>query len=167
MTITEPAAPAGERTHAWADPSAGAARAREVDGLTFLRELAAGELPPAPVAATLGFSLLEVAEGRVEFGMDPAEFHYNPIGSVHGGVLATLLDSAAGCAVQSTLPAGSGYTSLDLSVKFLRAVGTGSGTLRCEGLVVHRGRRTALAEARLHDAAGRLCAQATSACLIL
>ena len=98
--------------------------------------------------------------------MSPTEFHYNPLGSVHGGVIATLLDTAAGCAVHTTLPAGFGYTSLDLTTKFLRPVTVGSGELRCEGTVVHRGRTTALAEARLFDARGRLVAQATSSCLL-
>ena len=155
-----------ERTHAWLDPRLTAAAARETDGLTFLRRMAAGEVPPPPIASTLGFAPLEVEPGRVVFGLDPAEFHFNPIGSVHGGVFATLLDSAAGCAVHSALPAGASYTSLDLSVKFLRGLGTGSGPVRCEGLVVHMGGRTALAEARLTDGQGRLCAHATSSCMI-
>lgn len=154
------------REHSWQDPTLTAAAARDVDGLTFLRALAAGEVPPAPIATTLGFTVLEVESGRVVFGLEPAEFHFNPIGSVHGGVFATLLDSAAGCAVHSALPTGTAYTSLDLSVKFLRGLGADSGPVRCEGLVVHMGGRTALAEARLYDGAGRLCAHATSSCMI-
>ncbi|MCX6463416.1 MAG: PaaI family thioesterase [Pseudonocardiales bacterium] len=167
MTTTPDARPAlRERTHAWGDPRATAAAARESDGLTFLRRMAAGEFPAAPIAGTLGFTILEAEHGRVVFGLEPDEFHFNPIGSVHGGVFATLLDSAAGCAVHSTLPAGTAYTSLDLSVKFLRGLGVDSGPVRCEGLVVHLGGRTALAEARLTDGAGRLCAHATSSCLL-
>ena len=115
-----------ERTHSWADPAETAAAALAVDGLTFLRALAAGEVPPAPIATTLGMTLEEVDEGRVVFGLAPAEFHYNPIGSVHGGVYATVLDSACGCAVHSALPAGVRYTSLDLPVKFLRGLGAAS-----------------------------------------
>ncbi len=156
-----------ERVHRWEDPLLSAAAARDVDGLTFLRMVAAGDVPAAPIAATLGFTVIEVAEGRVVFGMEPGEFHFNPIGSVHGGVFATLLDSAAGCAVHSALPAGTRYTSLDLSVKFLRGLGADSGPVRCEGMVVHLGARTALAEARLHDGRGRLCAHAMSSCLVL
>lgn len=156
-----------ERSHAWVDPAVTAAAAREVDGLTFLRRLASGELPPPPIATTLGMTLLEVEAGRAVFGMEPGEHHYNPIGSVHGGVYATLLDSATGCAVQSLLPAGTGYTSLDLSVKFLRPLGMDTGQVRCEGRVLHLGGRTALAEARLYDAEGRLCAHATSSCVLL
>jgi uncharacterized protein (TIGR00369 family) len=155
-----------ERTHAWRDPLLTAAAATESDGLTFLRRMMAGEVPPPPIATTLGFTLLEVESGRAVFGLAPDEFHFNPIGSVHGGVISTVLDSAAGCAVQSALPAGTAYTSLDLSVKFLRALRVASGPVRCEGLVVHLGGRTALAEARLTDGAGRLCAHATSSCMI-
>jgi uncharacterized protein (TIGR00369 family) len=126
-----------------------------------------GRGPAAPIATTLGMTLEEVEEGRVVFGLVPAEFHFNPIGSVHGGVYATVLDSACGCAVHSTLPAGARYTSLDLSVKFLRGLDVAVGPVRCEGRVLHSGRRTALAEARLTDAAGRLYAHATSTCLVL
>lgn len=156
-----------DRSGQESDPAAIAAAARDLDGLTFLRRLASGELPPAPIATTLGMTLLEVEPGRVVFGLDPQWRHYNPIGSVHGGVYATLLDSATGCAVHSRLPAGVGYTSLDLSVKFLRAVRTDTGPLRCEGVVVHLGGRTALAEARLLDTGGRLYAHATSSLIIL
>ncbi len=169
MTTTERESTdvARERTYGWTDPMDIAAAAQDVDGLTFLRMMASGAVPPPPIATTLGFTVEEVEEGRVVFGLVPAEYHFNPIGSVHGGVFATLLDSAAGCAVHSALPAGVRYTSLDLSVKFLRPLGTGSGPVRCEGLVVHLGGRTALAEARLFDGAGRLAAHATSSCLIL
>jgi uncharacterized protein (TIGR00369 family) len=156
-----------ERIHAWADPMATASGASGVDGITFLRRLAAGEIPAPPIATTLGIELDSVAEGRVVFSLIPAEFHYNPIGSVHGGVYATLLDSAAGCAVHSMLPAGARYTSLDLTVKFLRALGSNTGPVTCEGSVIHMGSRTALAEARLLDGAGRLCAYASSSCLIV
>jgi uncharacterized protein (TIGR00369 family) len=160
--------PTRERTHSWDDPriTAAAAVAAE-DGISFLRALAAGEVPPAPIATTLGMELESVEPGRVVFTLVPQEFHFNPIGSVHGGVYATLLDSACGCAVQSVLPAGVRYTSLDLTVKFLRALGTDSGPVRCEGVVLHRGGRTALAEARIVDENGRLCAYASSSCLII
>ncbi|HEY0780563.1 MAG TPA: PaaI family thioesterase [Gemmatirosa sp.] len=165
MPATQPTA--SERRHTWSDPALTAAAARDVDGLTFLRRLAAGEIPPAPIATTLGMTLEEVDEGRVVFGLEPAEFHYNPIGSVHGGVYATLLDSACGCAVHSCLPAGARYTSLDLTVKFLRGMNVETGPARCEGRLIHMGRSTALAEARLTDAAGRLYAYATSSCMIM
>jgi uncharacterized protein (TIGR00369 family) len=167
MTVTEPdKAAVRERSYSWEDPMRTAAAAAEVDGLTFMRMLAAGEVPPAPIAHTLDMAVDEVEEGRVVFSFEPAEFHFNPIGSGHGGVYATLLDSACGCAVHTALPAGARYTSLDLTVKFLRALGAGSGRVRCEGRVVHMGGRTALAEARLLDAKDRLVAHATSSCMI-
>lgn len=139
-------------------------------GLEFLRAAAAGELPGAPVMATLGFTLAEVEAGRVVFELRPEEFHYNAIGGVHGGVYATVLDSATGCATHSLLPAGVGHTSLDLTVKFLRGVTVDAGAagpLLCEGTVVHLGRRTALATAELRGPDGRLYATATSSLLIL
>ncbi len=126
----------------------------------------AGEFPAPPVMKLLDMGRMEVAEGRVVVEMPPREFHYNPLGTVHGGMLATLLDTATGCAVHTTLPAGVGYTSMDLSVKYLRPVTVESGTLRCVGTVLQRGRRTALAEARLTDGSDRLVAHATSTCLL-
>ncbi len=154
------------RTFTWADPATSAAHLGRRGGLELLHAMNNGELPPPPVMQMLGMEGMEVDEGRVTVFMTPREFHYNPLGTVHGGVLATLLDSATGCAVQSTLPAGVGYTSVDLSTKFLRPVTVDSGLLRCEGTVLSRGRRTALAEARLTDASGRLAAHATSTCLL-
>jgi uncharacterized protein (TIGR00369 family) len=160
--------PAAERRreHRWADPAIAAAAARTMDGMSFFGEILAGRLPPPPIATTLGFDLVSVDEGRVVFELTPAEFHYNPIGSVHGGVYATLCDSACGCAVHSMLPAGAFYTSLDLATRFIRPVTTATGRLRCEGTVSHLGSRTAVAHARLTDAAGKLYAEATSSCMI-
>lgn len=154
------------RTFSWSDPALNSAELGQRSGLELLRAMIAGELAAPPVMHLIDMSRLEADEGRVVVEMAPQEFHYNPLGTVHGGVLSTLLDTAAACAVHTTLPAGQAYTSLDLNVKFLRAVTTGSGTLRCEGTVVQRGRRTALAEARLTDGTGRLVAHATSTCLI-
>jgi uncharacterized protein (TIGR00369 family) len=154
------------RTFSWSDPAVNAAQVGRQSGLAMLRAMIAGELAPPPVMLLLGMERLEVDAGRVVVELLPQEFHYNPLGSVHGGVLSTLLDTATGCAVHTTLPPGVGYTSLDLNVKFLRPVTTGSGTLRCEGTVIQRGRRTALAEATLTDAADRLVAHATSTCLL-
>jgi uncharacterized protein (TIGR00369 family) len=154
------------RSCEWEDPAVSAAAARELDGISFLREILAGRIPPPPIAATLGIGLVSVEPGRAVFDITPAEHLYNPIGSVHGGVYATLCDSACGCAVHSMLPAGTFYTSLDLSTRFIRPVTTGSGRLLCEGTVTHLGSRTALAEARLTGADGRLYAHATSNCMI-
>ena len=119
-----------ERTHTWSDPRTLAAAATDRDGLAFLRAMADGTLPPPPIMTLVGAGVESVEPGRVVFTVEPAEYHYNPIGSVHGGIYATLLDSATGCAVHSTLPAGVAYTSLDLSVKFLRRLTADSGTSR-------------------------------------
>jgi uncharacterized protein (TIGR00369 family) len=159
--------PTRERTYSWGDPSVSAEAARTSAGIEVLQAMARGELPAPPVIATLGFSLDVVEPGRAEFSFAPEEYHYNPIGSVHGGVYATLLDSATGCAVHSLLPAGVGYTSLDLTVKFLRAITVDTGRVRCIGTVTHLGGRTALAEARLVDAADRLLGTAVSSILII
>ena len=155
------------RTYTWATPGQGnPRRLSELDGLGQLQAMAAGELPPPPIMATLGITDLRPEAGRVVVEMPAAGFHYNPLGGVHGGVLSTLLDTAAACAVHSTLAVGERYTSLDLTVKFLRPVTVESGLLTCEGTVIQRGRRTALAQARLTDGAGRLVAHATSSCMI-
>jgi uncharacterized protein (TIGR00369 family) len=115
----------------------------------------------------LGMRIAEVEEGRVVFALDPAEYHYNPMGSVHGGILATLLDSAMGSAVQSLAPAGVGYTTLEFKVNFVRSVTEVTGTVYAEGRIIHRGKRTAIAEGRLVDATGTLYANATTTCLLL
>ncbi|WP_030665118.1 PaaI family thioesterase [Streptomyces cellulosae] len=154
------------RTYEWSDPAVTAAAVGRASGLDLLREMLAGRLPGPPIAATLDFTLDEVEEGRAVFSLTPGEEHYNPIGSVHGGVYATLLDSAAGCAVQSTLPPGMGYTSLDLTVKFLKRITVDTGRVRAIGTIINRGRQTALAEATLVDARDRLLAHATSSCLL-
>lgn len=154
------------RTFTWSDPAAGAAHLGRRSGLELMRAMIAGELAAPPIMHLVDMSRMEADEGRVAVELLPQEFHYNPLGTVHGGVLSTLLDTAAACAVHTTLPAGVGYTSLDLNVKFLRPVTVDTGLLRCEGTVLQRGRRTALAEARLTDPANRLVAHATSTCLI-
>ena len=154
------------RTFSWHDPLASAQQARGLTGLDFLRKIIARELPPPPIACTLDYALLEVEEGRAVFGIQPAEIHYNPIGMVHGGIPCTLLDSAMGCAVHSTLPAGVGYTTLELKVNIIKAIGKDTGYLRAEGKLIHAGRSTAVAEGRLVDAGGKLYAHATTTCMI-
>jgi uncharacterized protein (TIGR00369 family) len=154
------------RAYRWEDPGVPAAELGARPGLVVLRAIASGDLAGAPIAATLGMSILEVDEGRVVFGLTPEEFHYNPIGSVHGGVHATLLDSVMGCAVHSSLGTGMAYTTLDLSVRYLRPVSTASGTLRAEGTVVSLGRRVATAEGTVTDGHGRLVATGTTTCLL-
>lgn len=158
---------ARERSYTWEDPLGLAAAAGGRSGLEFLRGIADGELPVPPIMATLGVGGVKFDDGIAVFELTPAEWHYNPIGTVHGGVLSTMLDSALACAIHTTLPAGAGYTSLDLSVRFTRAATVASGTLRAEGHVVTAGRRTATAEGRITDADGRIVATATTTCLIL
>ena len=135
-------------------------------GLEQLLAMGEGLIPAAPIADTIGMENFGGEHGAIHVELVPQQRHYNPLGTVHGGVISTLLDTAAGCSVHSTLEAGQGYTSLDLTVKFLRPVTVDSGRLRAEGRVIHRGRRTALAEAQLFDAAGRQVAHATSSCMI-
>jgi uncharacterized protein (TIGR00369 family) len=161
--VTEPTR---TRTYSWGDPAVSATAARTSAGIEVLEAMARGELPAPPVIATLGFTLDSVEPGRVQFSFEPAEYHYNPIGSVHGGVYATLLDSATGCAVHSTLPAGVGYTTTDLQVRYVRGITRDTGRILCEGTVVHRGRTLATAEARV-TAGDRLLAHGTAGVLIL
>jgi uncharacterized protein (TIGR00369 family) len=156
------------RTFEWDDPSVCADAAQRMSGLEFLRAIVAGILPPPPIARLIGTSLAEVEFGRAVFELEPTEWHYNPIGVVHGGVAATLLDSAMGCAVQSTLTAGVGYTTTDLQVRYVRAMGTDTGPVRAEGTVVHAGRRLVTAQGQIiAKDSGKLIAHATTACMVL
>jgi uncharacterized protein (TIGR00369 family) len=165
MTQTQDAA-TRTRTFGWTDPTVHANLIGRRGGLELLQAMSAGELPAPPIMSLIDLADMRAEEGSVTLELDPQEFHYNPLGTVHGGVISTLLDTAAACSVHTTLPAGVGYTSLDLNVKFLRPVTIASGRLTCAGAVLQRGRRTALAEARLTDTKGRLLAHATSSCMI-
>ena len=150
----------------WEDQAASARSLRELSGLDFLTGILEGRLPAPPVAQLLGFAFTEVEAGRVVMALDPAEFHYNPLSTVHGGVAATLLDSVMACAVHSTLPAGRGYTTLEIKINYVRAITAATGRLRAEGKTIHVGRQVATAEGRLVDAEGRLYAHATTTCLV-
>lgn len=155
------------RTVTWADPEELARGGAGMAGIEFLSAMARGDLPAPPLARLLDFRVIEVGEGTAVFEATPAEFHYNPIGTVHGGLAATLFDSALGCAIHSTLPAGTAYTTLELKVNFLRPMTAKTGPVRCEATAIHVGRRVATAEARLVDADGRLYGHATTTCMIL
>jgi uncharacterized protein (TIGR00369 family) len=155
------------RTVTWGDPLLSAQAATTMSGIDFLQAMIDGQYPPPPIAVLLNFSLAEVSPGRAVFEVEPAEYHYNPIGVVHGGLIATLADSALGCAVQSTLPAGVGYTTLELHVNLTRALTMDTGRVRCEANVLHVGRRVATAEAKVTDASGKLYGHATTTCIIL
>jgi uncharacterized protein (TIGR00369 family) len=137
------------------------------DGLSFLKALIAGTLPPPPITQTLGFRLTEVEEGRAVFEGVPEFRHYNPIGSVHAGFAATLLDSALYCAIQSTLPKGEVATTLEIKINLVHGLTTDTGNVRAEGRVIHRGRTTATADGALRDGAGKLYAHASTTCMIL
>lgn len=154
------------RTYEWADPTPGAQRALTMRGLDYLQAMSRGDLPIPPIAATLGFDGFDVDEGRATFFITPQEWHYNPIGTVHGGVAATLFDSALGCAIHSVLPAGTGYTTVDLSVKLVRPLTKDTGQVRCEAHVVHVGGRIATADATLVDDADRLYGHASTTCMV-
>ncbi|MGY1743910.1 PaaI family thioesterase [Blastococcus sp. SYSU D00695] len=154
------------RTVTWFDPLVTAAGALERSGLETLEALRDGVLPPPPIVPLVQMDLLAVEEGRVEFSCLVDESVYNPIGVVHGGLVCTLLDTVAGCAVHSTLPRGTGYTSIEIKVTYLRAVTADSGPLRAVGRVVRPGRRVAFAEGEVTDAAGRTVATATSSLLV-
>lgn len=155
------------RTYSWADPSAVLGEMAGLTGLDVMQKMAAGELPQPPIAETLGFRLVEAEHGRAVFECEPAEFHYNPIGTAHAGLASTLLDSAMGCAFVTTLDAGVGWTTLELKANFTRPMTLETGRVRCIGSVVHPGRRVVTTEARLEDLRGRLFAHATSTILVL
>jgi uncharacterized protein (TIGR00369 family) len=135
-------------------------------GLDFLKAMVAGILPQAPMAATLGFRLAEVEQGRAVFEGLPEFRHYNPIGTVHGGFAATLLDSALGCAIFSTLAKGEAWTTLELKLNFVRPLNKDTGAVRAEGRIIHRGRTVATSEGDLRDKAGKLYAHASTTCMI-
>jgi uncharacterized protein (TIGR00369 family) len=137
-----------------------------MDGFEQLQAIFDGRLPGAPIADLVGLDGFGGERGAIHVELVPRHDHYNPIGSVHGGIISALLDTACGCSVHSTLAAGELYTSLDLTVKFLRPVTVDTGRIRCEGSLLQRGRRTALAQAQLYDAQRRLLAHATSTCMI-
>lgn len=135
-------------------------------GLEFLQKIWRGELPSTPIGDLVGFVPIEAEPGRVVFQGTPGKQHYNPIGSVHGGYFCTLLDSAVGCAIQTMLPQGTGYTTLELKINLVRALTEKTGPVRAEGKVIQVGRSVGIAEGRLFDADGKLYAHATTTCLI-
>jgi uncharacterized protein (TIGR00369 family) len=154
------------RTVRWWDPAIGARAMRDLSGREYLQAMADGVLPAPPVSDLMRMRLTGIGDGSVEFRCRPDESAYNPIGLVHGGLVCTLLDSVAGCAVQTTLPAGVGYTSLEIKVSYLRPVRLGDGELVATGRVTKPGRRAAFADGEVRDERGRLVATASSTCLV-
>ena len=155
-----------ERTVEWDDPRVGATAGRGMAGIDYLRAMQNGVIPRAPIARLLGFDLTALEPGRVTMVLPPGEHMTNPGGSMHGGMMATLLDSVLGCAVHSTVPLGRGYTTLEIKVSYVRAVTEASGLITAIGEVVHGGRQMAAATARAVDTAGRLVATASTTCLL-
>jgi uncharacterized protein (TIGR00369 family) len=156
-----------ELTVTWNDPSPVLSVARSMDGLTYMEGLRDGLYPPPPIAQLMGMGVESVAKGEVVFTVAPHESQYNPLGVVHGGVACTVLDTVVGCAVHTTLAEGWFYTSIDLSVSYLRPFTLASGPLRVTGRVVKPGRRVAFAEGTAVDGAGNVIATATSSLLVI
>jgi uncharacterized protein (TIGR00369 family) len=154
------------RTYEWEDPMPNAQVAMTMAGLDYMKKMIAGEIPPPPIAKTLGFQLVHVEHGFAIFEGEPQEWHYNPIGVVHGGLAATLLDSALGCCVHTSLPQGVAYTTTQLNVNLVRAITKDTGKIRCEGRVLHGGKQLATAEASIKDMNGKLYAHGTTTCLV-
>lgn len=155
------------RTHTWADPAAIAEARTGLSGLEFMERLQSGEIPYPPSGGTLDFRIAALAHGSVTLEAIPGEYQYNAVGGVHGGVLSTWLDSAMGYSIQSTLEPGEGFTTLDLTVRFIRGVTEETGPVRAVGKVEHRGGRTATARGELRDSDGALLASGTTTGMIL
>jgi uncharacterized protein (TIGR00369 family) len=156
-----------ERLIQWADPGPTVDAVRKAAGIEAIRAIASGDLPQPPISVLVNFTLKEVDDGRVVVEGYPGEEHYNPIGTVHGGFALTLFDTAMSCAVHTLLPAGVGYTTTDIQVRFIRGMTKDTGPVRCEATAVHVGRSTAVAEAKLYDGERRLLGVGTTACAIL
>ena len=162
--MTEKAA--RSRVIEWEDPAIGSSQIKDMTGLEFLQAMIAGRIPPPPIVNLMDMTLVSAEVGKVTFTCEPHESQYNPIGTVHGGLVCTLLDSVAGCAVQTTLPKGQAYTSLEIKINYLRPVLASTGTLTAVGTVTKPGRRAAFAEGAVTDSEGRLIATASSTLLI-
>jgi uncharacterized protein (TIGR00369 family) len=155
------------RTITWTDPQDAALKARHMSGMDYFNAIGRGEIAYPPLLKTLDLKAVSIEKGVAVFAFEPQEFHYNTIGSVHGGVISAILDSAMGCAVHSLLEAGTGYTTLELKVNFIKAITIKAGLLKAVSKTIHAGKRTALVEAQLTDEAGTIYAHGTSTCLIL
>jgi uncharacterized protein (TIGR00369 family) len=165
---TEPSELTRSRTVTWEDPSISARRGLELSGLDYMRAIVSHEVPQPPMAKLLGFELVEVAEGRAVFESVPGEHQYNPMNTVHGGLALTMVDSAAGVAVHTTLLRGQLYGTLETKVNLVRPITVETGLIRVEGRILHRGSTTATSEADLRVAeSGKLLAHGTSTCMIL
>ena len=156
-----------ERTITWTDPAQARFRGRGLNGYERLLAIKRGELAAPPAAALLGLELERVEPGRTVFSLLADEVHENPMGTMHGGIVAALVDTAMGCALSSRLDADAGFTTLELKTNYVRAITQATGKIYADGTVVHAGGRVATTEARVHDSSGTLYAHATSTCMIL
>lgn len=154
-------------TVTWQDPRILSEAAGSMEGFEFLRAICDGRLPQPPMAELLGFRLAQVDKGHVVFECEPGERHYNPIGVVHGGLAMTMLDSCMACSIQTMVPPGSSYTTLEAKVNLVRAITSGVGKLRAIGRTIHVGSRVGTSEGRLEDASGKLFAHGTTTCIVL
>ena len=158
--------PEHSRTVTWQDPLRAAQAGLAMPGIDYLRAIRDGRIPPAPIAQLMQMDFTEVEPGRVVFTCTPDQSAYNPIGAVHGGLVCTLLDSVCGCVLHSTLPAGKGYTSVEIKVSYLKAVRASSGQLTAVGTIVKAGSRVGFTEGVVTDASGAVVATATSTLLV-
>ena len=156
-----------ERLVRWEDPAPTIDFVRRSAGIEGIRAIMRGEIPRPPISVLTNFTFTEVEEGRVVVEGYPGEEHYNPIGVVHGGFALTIFDTAMSCAIHTLLPAGVAYTTTDVQVRFIRGVTVATGAVRCEGVALHVGRSTAIAEAKMYDGEGRLLGIGTTGCAIL
>ncbi len=155
-----------ERTIQWHDPRPTIRAGLQMSGLDYFKSMMAGDMPPAPISQTMNMTMTSAEPGRVEFTCDPGDWAFNPLGSIHGGLACTLLDTVCGCALHSTLPVGRGYTSVEIKVNYLKAIMPDSGPLTAVGTLVRAGGRVGFTEGEIRDKNGDLVATATSTLLI-
>ncbi len=166
--MSEPTSqPTRTRTISWADPQVLASHADAMTGIEFLSAIRDGQLPPPPIFSLMDLTIVDIAEGKVVIQALPAEYHYNTIGVIHGGLAATLLDTAMACAIHASLASHGAYTTLELHINYVRPLTDATGPVQGIGEVLHRGSRVATAAGRVVDATGKLYAHATTTCLIL
>jgi len=157
-----------ERVHTltWEDPKVSARDAGSISGLDYLRAIKNGQIESPPVAKLVGYRIADVESGRAVFTLTPAEYHYNPFATVHGGIVSTILDTTMTAAVLSTLPIGMGCSTLEIKVNFIRPIAKKTGQMRCEAKIIHVGKRIATAAGKLMDKNRKLYAHAIGTCLI-
>lgn len=157
-----------KKTIVWDDPKINKRDAlTSISGLEYLQSIKNGTISPPPIAALVGYKISEVDNGFAVFELNPAEYHYNPFSTVHGGILSTLLDTAMTASVLSTLPESYSCSTIEIKVNFVRPVNADTGILRCEAKPIHIGKRLATVEGRIKDESGELYAHGTSTCTII